>query len=473
MSRAAGSDKPVFGFVLFGGPLSGALVRDVRLANELADRGYAVHVWWVMDRPRRSPLRGGIVEHWLFHGMRHFGVAPASASDLAGRLFTRFSRDDKRARTVQKRPWILDRIMRRLMQVIARGVEHDGAVVRRFAREIDEAGVTHMLPMLEMLCLWARAARVHCQRPFKYVVTFQGYELYLRYAVDMGCDAAVREHLRQVVADSDGPAIAVSADYARRVHADIGVPLEMLTAIPPGVPVSVPDIRDRAEGIVQGRLKRYRMGVPLISFLGRRDTEKGIDLLLYAARILQQRGVEFQLAVCGPTLFGNQSKYFFRQLAIDLQQPVLWSDHITDEERSALFMVSLCIVYPSVHREPFGMVAVETMAHGTPAIVPNYGGIADAISGGGEVGGLLFDVWDSGSLADRIQQLLEDDALHARLAAAGPRVAAHYSVALLAERVLAHLGLVEPKAGDHRTDGDAEAAHQREAERITASTAPA
>ena len=50
------SVQPVIGLILLGGPLSGALIRDVRLANELAGRGYSVHAWWAMDRQTCSPL---------------------------------------------------------------------------------------------------------------------------------------------------------------------------------------------------------------------------------------------------------------------------------------------------------------------------------------------------------------------------------------------------------------------------------
>ena len=50
--------RPVFGCLLFGGPLSGALIRDVRLANELSARGFEVHVWWAMDWRWRLELFG-------------------------------------------------------------------------------------------------------------------------------------------------------------------------------------------------------------------------------------------------------------------------------------------------------------------------------------------------------------------------------------------------------------------------------
>ncbi len=178
-----------------------------------------------------------------------------------------------------------------------------------------------------------------------------------------------------------------------------------------------------------------------MTFLGRRDTEKGIDLLLYAATLLRHKGVDLQLAVCGPTLFGDHYSRVCTQLATNLRCPVIWRNLISDELRSALFTASRCIVYPSIHREPFGMVVVEALAHGTPALVPDYGGIAGAIEADGKVGGLRFRTWDSAHLAEQLERLLTDDDLHRRLAKVGPSIARYYSVENLADLVLRHLSL--------------------------------
>jgi len=275
----------------------------------------------------------------------------------------------------------------------------------------------------------------------RYLVTFQGYELYVRYAQAIHREQALYDKLVQVVGASDWPAIAVSEDYLLRVVEDIGVPEKSLRAIPPGIPADFSCDREAAVERLAKTFSEYRQGVPLVTFLGRRDTEKGIDLLLYAASILRQRGVDFQLAVCGPTLFGNEYSRVCRQLAIDLRCPVFWRQMVSNEVRSALFTASRCIVYPSIHREPFGMVAVEALAHKTPTIVPDLGGIAAAIEANGSVGGLRFRTWDSADLADKIEQLLIDDTLHRRLSEAGPGVAAYFSVENLADRVLDHLGV--------------------------------
>jgi len=96
------------------------------------------------------------------------------------------------------------------------------------------------------------------------------------------------------------------------------------------------------------------------------------------------------------------------------------------------------------------MVAVEAQAHRTPAIVPDYGGIASAIEANGFVGGLLFRAWDSADLAAQIERVLTDDALYNRLSDAGPKVAEYFSVENLADRVLSHMGLASGRGGSDR-----------------------
>ncbi|MHC4429854.1 MAG: glycosyltransferase family 4 protein [Planctomycetota bacterium] len=446
--------SPVFGFLLFGGPLSGALVRDARLANELARRGWPVHVWWAMEREKDAPLDARIQQRWLFHGFRYLPPWASGLADMAGRLLTAATHDKNRARSAQKRHEFLRRVMEGLMRRVCAGVERDRRLLRRFAGELDAAGVTHLLPMLAVLCPWAAA--VQRLRPqLRYLVTFQGYELYVNYARNRGQEQDLFARFRDLVERSGMPAVAVSEDYVTRVHEDVGVPAERLRAIPPGVPVSEPMDHDEAVEKVARKFPAYRRGVPLVTYLGRRDTEKGIDLLLYAARILLARGVDLQVAVVGPTLFGTRYAEFCQQLAQDLRCPVLWSNKVPNELRSALFVASRCIVYPSIHREPFGMVSVEALAHGTPAVVPDHGGVAGTIEAAGETAGLRFRVWDSGDLATQIERLIREDGLHGRLAALGPRVAEFYSVANLADRVLRHLGL-PPRPGAPGPDNRAE-----------------
>lgn len=452
MSVQSAATSPVFGIILVGGALSGALVRDIRLANELHRRGYKVHVWWAVARTRKTALHPDIPQHWFFGGLR-FAAGhrlPAlghAVFDFAGRTLNTVFTDRARGHFLQQRPHVLSRTMEPIMHRLCDGVDRDAALVARLAKQIEATGVTHVLPMLEMLCPWVEAARrLHPARcgGVKYLVTFQGYELYSMYARSIGREAELYQRLVEAVDRSDYPAIAVSADYVERVAEEVGVSRARLVAIPPGVPTVPASERMNeatAKSLVKERFEGFDPGLPLITYLGRQDAEKGIDIFLYACAMLRREGHRFQVAICGPTLWGDEYAGVCKRIAQELRLPIHWRRFVPDDVRSALFTISRAIVYPSIHREPFGMVPVEAVARGVPAVVPDYGGVAQTIEADGAVAGLRFAVWDSGSLAQSLTRLLTDDELHGRLAAAGPRVADYYSVERLGDRMLQHLGL--------------------------------
>jgi glycosyltransferase involved in cell wall biosynthesis len=440
-NSAKSSQEPVFGLIILGGGVNGASVRDIRLANALAERGYRVHVWWALDRPKSQVLDPAIEQHWLFHGFRYMGNGFREARDRIGRTMASAFRDDKRAHVVQKRPKILNGLWHGLMRVVCEGIENDGRLVRRFSDQVAQAGITHMLPALEVFCPWAAAAKKTVPQQLRYLLTFQGYEVYGNYARQIGLEEEFYQRIVEMVAQSDWPAIAVSADYAERIVDEVGLSRDQMVAIPPGIPIPEPRDRQQAAKDVLQQFGAFKPDLPVISFVGRRDTEKGIDLLLYATKILRQSGHKFQVCVCGPTAFGRRYAETCEQIAQELRTHVEFRQFISNEMRSSLFAASRFVVYPSIHREPFGMVPVEAMAQGTPAIVPNLGGVAEAISAEGETAGLHFNVWDSGHLAHRMARLLEDDQLHSRLSEAGPRVAKYYSVSNLVDRLLNHLDI--------------------------------
>ena len=103
-----------------------------------------------------------------------------------------------------------------------------------------------------------------------------------------------------------------------RVMADIGVTADRLIAIPPGVPAQQTLTRAQAVSEMQQH-PWFSEDVPVITYLGRQDVEKGIDLLLYACKILVERGIKFKLFIAGPTLFGESNQGMIVQLIENLQ----------------------------------------------------------------------------------------------------------------------------------------------------------
>lgn len=429
---------PVFGFLAFtSGSFEGAIIRDMRLANELHRRGFKVVIYWMMERNVELVARG-IRQRTLVGGLRYQFTRPSWLIERVGRLLRLFP-PERRREFMQRHPDYVDRIMTNCARSICAGGADDPYVARRLERFIREDGVTHLLPTFAMICPFALMARRRGVAKFDYLVTFQGEEIFANYAERIGQIEKYKERLREVVAESSWDSIAVSRDYIGRLRDEMGIDESRLRAIYPGI--ELPDNAPPPFEVLIPKFPLLRPDVPIITYIGRQDSEKGVDLLLYAAKMLQEKRLEFQLVICGGSSFGQRYRDVVKQIAAHLRVPVHHRRRIPGVMRDALYAHSHCIVYPSIHREPFGMVAAETMSHGTPVIIPNLGGITEVIEQDGKAGGLKFNAWDSSDLARQMERMLTDTALYAELKANTRSIAGNFTVARMTDRVLEHLGL--------------------------------
>jgi glycosyltransferase involved in cell wall biosynthesis len=91
-------------------------------------------------------------------------------------------------------------------------------------------------------------------------------------------------------------------------------------------------------------------------------------------------------------------------------------------------------VHASTIPEPFGLVIIESMAHGVPIVAADSGGPVEIIEEG--VDGFLVDPTKAADLAERITRLLKDRELRKRMGAAGrAKVRQQYDAQGYADRI--------------------------------------
>lgn len=167
---------------------------------------------------------------------------------------------------------------------------------------------------------------------------------------------------------------------------------------------------------------------PMILFVGRLTVQKGPFHFLEAAKIVCEHNpdVKFVLAGDGYLL----PELIDRSLAMGLQNSVIFAGKVSSDEARELYSHASCFVMPSTS-EPFGLVALEAIAHGAPVIVSKQSGASEVVTSSMQV-----DFWDVDKLADCILTVLREAPLAKQLRSEAPRVLSRLSWENQASKVL-------------------------------------
>ena len=114
------------------------------------------------------------------------------------------------------------------------------------------------------------------------------------------------------------------------------------------------------------------------AYFGRIIESKGVHLAISAAK---KAGVKLKIAGKHYSGYGKE-KYWEEKIAneIDNQQIEYIGFLNTDEEKQKFLGNANALIMPSIWDEPFGMVAIESLACGTPVIGLNSGAIPEIIT---------------------------------------------------------------------------------------------
>ena len=441
--------KPIFAFVTIGsGSYLGSTVRDITLANHLHRRGFKVFIYWMMEW-KPELVDKGITQRLLCHGTRYQFKQPSEFMDRVIGSLLFLLPVTFRVRITQRIPGFVDRLLENLMRALHQTPESDRTLVKRLLQYIGDDKANHLMMSFASISPLALAAKKANGHSFDYLVTFQGDEQFSDYAQRAGVYREYRQRLDQAVCGSAWPAISVSQDYLTRIIEEMGVNAQQLSVVYNGVELSQRNGKPPFS-ILTKAFPNLVEGVPIVSYVGRQEAEKGVDLLLYAAKLLEAKQLPMQLVICGSTAKGPSYQKVIGDLANHLGIVVHHCGAVSSEIRDALYALSHCMVFPSVNREAFGLVAAEAMSHGTPVVVPDHGGITEVIRQDDKAGGLTFKTWNSGDLARQIERMLTDAPLHRRLAENTQSIAAQFSAGRMTDRVLEHIGVYQRKYNEEQ-----------------------
>jgi D-inositol-3-phosphate glycosyltransferase len=168
-----------------------------------------------------------------------------------------------------------------------------------------------------------------------------------------------------------------------------------------------------------GAISRYearkRLGIAteakVVFYVGRFDPRKGIETLVRAVSNSSWRDdSRLQLIIGGGSRPGRSDGIERERIEgivaeVGIKEKTKFPGRIGDEELPIYYAAADVCVVPS-HYEPFGLVAIEAMASGTPVIASDVGGLQFTVVN--EQTGLLAPPKDVEKFARSIERILDD-----------------------------------------------------------------
>lgn len=182
------------------------------------------------------------------------------------------------------------------------------------------------------------------------------------------------------------------------ILAEMGFERAQLAVLPRGV-----DLKDFNPSFRQdGFWQSHGIGKAAFTFVyvGRISTEKNIEILLEAHRLLAAEGLDIALAVVGD---GPERERLMEKYASEGK--VTFTGYLHGRELSAAYASADALAFPSMS-DTFGNVVLEAHASGIPAVVSDKGGPQEIVQAHGS--GLVTDARSAATFAVAMRTLVED-----------------------------------------------------------------
>jgi len=185
------------------------------------------------------------------------------------------------------------------------------------------------------------------------------------------------------------------------------LPADKIRVVPNGVTLPPPG-DPQADAAFRTRFAEPHEA--LVFFLGRLVHEKGVHVLLDAVPLILDRhpATRFVIAGEGPARPDLEAQ----AQRLGIAGRVTFFGYVNDQDRDRFLRTAQAAVFPSLY-EPFGIVALEAMAAGTPVVASATGGFREIVRHGHN--GLLALPGSPESLAENVSALLRAPGLAEKL----------------------------------------------------------
>ncbi len=223
--------------------------------------------------------------------------------------------------------------------------------------------------------------------------------------------------------------ISVSHFEKNRIEEFFGLDDQRLTAVYNGVGLHFKPISDPS--YLEKIRKKYQLPGRFLFFIGNTDPKKNTKGVLHAFSIYRkQSGDDI------PLVMPDYEKEALNAIVNEIGDPGLLdhihlTGYIDNLELPGIYNLCTVFLYPSL-RESFGIPVLEAQRCGTPLITSNTSSMPEVA---GDTA-MLADPYNPKDIADKIDELLSNQALRESIQKAGLENANRFSWRKMAEEVL-------------------------------------
>ena len=167
-------------------------------------------------------------------------------------------------------------------------------------------------------------------------------------------------------------------------------------------------------------LEKYKIKKPFIVYTGNLYPHKNIERLVKAVKQLNDKNNLSLVIVCSRNVFYQRFEQKLGQMGAE--NCVNLIGFVPDEELVAIYKEAKAFVFPSL-LEGFGLPGLEAMAVGLPVIASNSSCLPEVYS----EAAIYFNPYDVKEIAARIEEVLKDEGLKAKLIELGYQQVSKYS----------------------------------------------
>jgi glycosyltransferase involved in cell wall biosynthesis len=213
--------------------------------------------------------------------------------------------------------------------------------------------------------------------------------------------------------------IAVS-NYTRDiVYQYYSVPKEKIVVVHNGVDM---------EEFCPANFRRVFAHDQIVLFVGRLTMQKGVEYFLRAAKKVLESKPRTIFIVAGS---GDlEHKLMLEAAYMGIGHRVVFPGFLSGEKLKACYQMADAFVMPSIS-EPYGIVALEAIANGVPAVISKQSGVSESLNNVFKV-----DFWDVNQMAQMIETVLDYPQLAKEMAVQAKREAEALTWDRAAEKVL-------------------------------------